>query len=99
MGLAGHYVDQLHILGARGLDNVDHRSTMEVETQSSSRREDTMATETAYRVGGFMSHRLVCTDCVAPVLRRIKAGLSEVAPQPQYDIPAGAVCADCDKAI
>ncbi len=55
--------------------------------------------DTAYRVGGFMAHRLVCIDCAAPILRRIKAGLSEVVPQPQHSVPAGTVCADCDKTI
>ena len=57
-----------------------------------------MVIKTAYRVGEFMAHRIVCTDCVAPILHRIKMGLSEVVPT-ATSFTAGTVCADCSKGL
>ncbi|KKK90594.1 hypothetical protein LCGC14_2721440 [marine sediment metagenome] len=50
-------MDQLHILGAGGLDNVDHRSIMEIEDGLVVRREHTMAIKTTRKPSAK------CLDC------------------------------------
>lgn len=45
-----------------------------------------------------MAKRIVCTDCAAPIFRRIKSGMSEVVPQP-VTATKGASCAGCGQSL